>query len=160
MQSYELLREVFADANVKEIAANLGLSLSLIYKWAEPTTETGSGTINPMDRVEALIRSTRDERLVQWLCQKAGGFFIKNPKATWPHPLLLVPATNQIVQEFADLLAVIAKAANDNQVTPAEARDIRGRWEELKCVTEGFVQCCEQGNFAPIKQETPAYRAR
>jgi hypothetical protein len=160
MQSHELLRDVFADANVKEIASSLGLSLSLIYKWAEPTTETGSGTVNPLDRLEALIRATGDERLVQWLCQKAGGFFIKNPESMWPHPLLLVPATNQIVQEFADLLAVIAKAANDSQVTTPEARAIRSRWEDLKSVTEGFVQCCEQGNFTPLKSETPAVRPR
>lgn len=155
MQSHELLREVYANANVKQIAADLCLSLSLIYKWAEPTTDTGSGTVNPLDRIEGLIRATNDERIVQWLCQKAGGFFIRNPKATWPHPLFLVPATNQIVQEFADLLAVIAKAANDNQVTGTEARAIRARWEELKSVTEGFVHCCEQGNFAPIKAPMP-----
>ncbi|HEY1719126.1 MAG TPA: hypothetical protein VGH42_12640 [Verrucomicrobiae bacterium] len=62
---------------------------------------------------------------------RAGGFFIQNPKHT-PHPHQLIPATNQIVQEFADLLAVIATAAADNQITPAEAEQIRARWEELK----------------------------
>jgi len=154
MQSHELLREVYDDANVKQIAADLGLSLSLIYKWAEPIEETGSGTANPLDRVAALIRSTGDTRIVQWICQEAGGFFIRNPKGTWPHPLLLVPATNQIVQEFADLLAVIAKAANDNQISRTEAAAIRSRWEELKSVTEGFVRCCEGGNFTPLKQES------
>jgi hypothetical protein len=66
----------------------------------------------------------------------------------------LIPATNEIVQEFADLLAVIATAAADNQITTAEAKDIRGRWEELKSVTEGFVACCENGNFAPLKNRT------
>lgn len=151
MQSHELLREVYDQANVKQIAADLGLSLSLIYKWAEPAEEMGSGTANPLDRVAALIRSTGDTRIVQWICQEASGFFIRNPKGLWPHPLLLVPATNQIVQEFADLLAVIAKAANDNQVSRPEAAAIRSRWEELKSVTEGFVRCCEAGNFSPLK---------
>jgi len=41
-------------------------------------------------------------------CQRAGGFFIRNPEQNNPHPDYLIPATNQIVQEFADLLAVIA----------------------------------------------------
>ena len=63
------------------------------------------------------IQSTGDERLIQWLCQRAGGFFILNPKNA-PHPHFLIPATNQIVQEFADLLQVIAAAAADNQITP------------------------------------------
>lgn len=151
MQSHELLREVYDQANVKQIAADLGLSLSLIYKWAEPTEETGSGAANPLDRVAALIQSTSDTRIVQWICQQAGGFFIRNPKGIWPHPLLLVPATHLIVQEFADLLAVIAKAANDNQISRTEAAAIRSRWEELKSVTEGFVRCCEAGNFTPLK---------
>lgn len=153
MQSHELLREVYQKGNAKQIAAEMALSLSLIYKWAEPAEEAGSGAANPLDRIEALIRCTGDPRLVQWICERAGGFFIKNPKALWPHPLFLVPATNQIVQEFADLLSVIATAAGDNQITKAEAASIRARWEGLKSVTEGFVHCCEEGNFKSLKKE-------
>jgi hypothetical protein len=151
MQSHELLREVFEKATPKQVAADIGLSTSVIYKWAEaPKHEAGSGIDNPLDRIEALIQSTGDQRLVQWVCQRAGGFFILNPKNA-PHPHFLIPATNQIVQEFADLLAVIATAAADNQVTPAETKQIRARWEELKSVTEGFVECCEEGNFSTLK---------
>jgi len=101
--------------------------------------------------VEALFTSTGDHRLIQWLCQRAGGFFILNPRNT-PHPHHLIPATNQIVQEFADLLQVVAQATADNQITPAEATQIRARWEELKSVTEGFVAGCESGDFGPLKK--------
>jgi len=153
MQSHELLREVFDKATPKQVAADIGLSTSVIYKWAEaPRHEAGSGIDNPLDRIEALIQSTGDERLVQWICQRAGGFFIQNPKNA-PHPHFLIPATNQIVQEFADLLAVIATSAADNQITPAESKQIRARWEELKSVTEGFVECCEEGNFSALKKD-------
>jgi hypothetical protein len=151
MQSHELLRDVLQKSSVKQVAADLGLSLSMLYKWAEPDEGDGSGTVNPLDRVEALIRSTGDRRLAQWICERAGGFFIRNPGSHLPHPEYLIPATNEIVQEFADLLAVIAVAAADNQVTAAESRSIRARWEELKSVTEGFVACCEQGNFSALK---------
>jgi hypothetical protein len=65
----------------------------------------------------------------------------------------LIPATNEIVQEFADLLAVIASAAADNQITQKESQNIRARWEELKSVTESFVACCEEGNFLPLKEK-------
>jgi hypothetical protein len=155
MQSHELLREVLQKTSAKQVAADLGLSLSMIYKWAEPDEGDGSGTVNPLDRVEALIRSTNDLRLVQWICQRAGGFFIRNPKTTTPHPDYLIPATNEIVQEFADLLAVIAVAAADNQITPTEATTIRARWEELKTVTETFVACCEEGNFSALRARPP-----
>jgi hypothetical protein len=151
MQSYELLREVFKTKSPKQVAEDIGLSASVIYKWAEPPEHaSGSGIGNPLDRVEALLKSTGDERIVQWICQRANGFFIQNPKGI-PHPHYLIPATNQIVQEFADLLAVIAKAAHDNEVTSSEAKQIRARWEALKSVTEGFVAGCEQGDFDHIR---------
>ena len=153
MESHELLREIFEKKAPKEVSADLELSTSMIYKWAQPPSEEGPGIENPLDRVEALYQSTKDPRLVQWLCQRAGGFFIFNPKNT-PHPHFLIPATNEIVQEFADLLQVVSAAAADNQITRPEAEQIRARWEELKCVTEGFVACCEEGNFGPIKKES------
>ena len=157
MQSHELLREVFQKHSAKHIAAEMGLSLSMIYKWAEPPDPAaGSGAVNPLDRIDALQKCSSDPRVVQWICQRAGGFFIKNPRTHHPHPEYLIPATNEIIQEFADLLAVIANAVADNQITSDEAADIRGRWEELKSVTEGFVQCCEQGNFRQMKDSTAA----
>ena len=149
MQSHELLREVFEKKKPKEIAADLGLSSSMIYKWGEPNT-AGSGIGNPLDRGEALLKSTGDHRLVQWICERAGGFFILNPKKT-PHPHNVIPATNQIVQEFADLLHVIASATADENISPPEAGQIRARWEELKSVTEGFVAACEEGDFACLR---------
>ena len=158
MQSHELLREVIQKSSAKQIAADLNLSLSMIYKWAEPDEGDGSGAVNPLDRIEQLLSSTKDRRLVQWICERAGGFFILNPKTSKPHPDYLIPATNEIVQEFADLLAVIATAAADNQVTQREAEDIRGRWEELKSVTENFVACCEQGNFRALKEKAQGLR--
>jgi hypothetical protein len=149
MQSHELLREVFDKKGPKEISADLDLSTSMVYKWAQPSNhENGVG--NPLDRIEALIQSTGDQRIVQWICQRAGGFFILNPKNV-PHPHFLIPATNQIVQDFADLLAVVAHAAADNKITSPESEQIRARWEELKTVTEGFVAACESGDFDAIR---------
>jgi len=156
MQSHELLREVFQKVSAKQVAGELGLSLSMIYKWAEPPDNAaGSGTANPLDRIETLLRATDDSRIVQWICQRAGGFFIKNPRHHNPHPDFLIPATNEIVQEFADLLSVIAIAASDNHISKKEAQNIRARWEELKAVTESFVHCCEEGNFAPMHERPP-----
>ena len=154
MESHELLREVFQKVSPKQAAAEMGLSLSMIYKWAEPPDST-SGAANPLDRVTVLVRCSGDHSIVQWICHKAGGFYVKNPRASHPHPLLLVPAMNSVVQEFADLLSVMATAAADSQITGAESKSIRARWEELKSVTEEFVQCCEEGNFRDLKKAQP-----
>ena len=152
MQSYELLREVLKTTSAKQMAADLGLSLSLIYKWAEKPEgdATGSGA-NPLDRVDQLMQSSQDPRIIHWLCQRFGGFFIKNPRSHNAHPEYLIPATNEIVQDFADLLGVIASVAGDSRIDGTEAKTIRKRWEEVKSVTETFVACCENGNFAGIR---------
>lgn len=154
MKSHELLREVLKTTSAKQVAADMGLSLSLIYKWAEtPNEDLGTGAANPLDRVDQLIQSTQDPRVIHWICQRAGGFFVKNPKTHHSHPDFLIPATNQIVQEFADLLAVIAGAAGDNHIDASESKTIRKRWEDLKTVTETFVACCEQGNFSKLRDK-------
>lgn len=150
MQSHELLKEVLKKTSAKQISADMGLSLSLIYKWAEPPSDdAGSGANNPLDRIDQLLRITGDRRIAQWVCERAGGFFISNPHAK-PHPHSLIPATNDIVQEFADMLQVIATAAGDQHISKEEAKTIRQRWEELKSVTEGFVHAAEQGNFSEL----------
>ena len=80
-------------------------------------------------------------------------FFVASPEKEKVISQNLMPATNLIVQEFADLLSVVACAATDNHVNEAEAARIRKRWEKLKTVTETFVHCCENGNFAKIQEE-------
>jgi hypothetical protein len=120
---------------------------------------TGHGRHQPAQPCGPLIQCTEDPRIVHWICQRAGGFFIKNPKTHLSHPEFLIPATNEIVQEFADLLSVIAVAAADNQINATEAKTIRKRWEELKTVTENFVACCEEGNFVHLKSDAPAAKA-
>ena len=147
MQSHEVLKEVLKQTSAKQIAAEMNLSLSLIYKWAEPPTDdSGSGANNPLDRIGQLIRASNDPRIAQWVCEQADGFYIRNPHLL-QHTGQLIPLTNDIVQEFADMLATIAKSAADNTITKEEAKIIRRRWEELKTVTEGFVHAAEIGNF-------------
>jgi len=151
MQSHEVIREILKETPAKAIASEMGLSLSLVYKWAEvPENEYGSGTNNPLDRVGQLIRITQDPRIAQWVCEQARGFYIRNPESL-KDTKHLIPITNDIVQDFADMLATIAQAAGDNAISDEEARKIRQRWEDLKSVTEGFVHAAELGNFAPLK---------
>ena len=149
MQSYEVMRGVLKKTSAKQIAADMQLSLSLVYKWAEPTEE-GSGASSPLERVGQLIKISGDTRVAQWVCEQADGFFIRNPHNLPPNQKL-IPATNDIVQDFADMLANIAQASSDNVISKEEARTIRRRWEDLKSVTEGFVRAAESGNYGPPK---------
>jgi transposase len=126
MESYQVLKEAFESPNTspKEIASELGVSLSLIYKWAQPHTEQGSGSPNPLDRVDDLIRLTRHTGIVEWLCQRAGGYFVRNPKSPGSKRYQVVPATHTIVQQFAGLLDAVSRAAQDNSITAEESAEI------------------------------------
>jgi hypothetical protein len=150
MDSHEMLKAVLQKASAKQIAADMGLSLSLVYKWAEPSGD-GSGAFNPLDRIDQLLRATGDSRIAQWVCERAGGFFIRNPRVH-PQAQQLIPAMNQIVQEFAEMLHVIAAAASDSSISSAESKAIRARWEELKSVTEAFVREAEEGDFSSLSR--------
>jgi hypothetical protein len=154
MQSHEVMREVLQQTSAKQIASEMNLSLSLIYKWAEkPDADAASSSFSPLDRIDQLVQVTKDPRILNWLCARSGGFFVRNPRPTKDTPDFLMPATNEVVQEFADLLAVVASAAGDNQITKEEARKIRTRWEGLKRTTETFVTCCENGNFQSVQRK-------
>jgi hypothetical protein len=157
MQSHEVLRKALENANPKEVASEMGISLSLVYKWSQPADENGSGTTNPLDRMEQIYRVTKSDDLVQWLCRIAGGFFVKNPK---PDKVTddLVPATHLIVQRFAELLTAISTAAVDERVSPEEAKKIRNEWDDLKRFTEGFVRCCENGDFEGVTKTLKSER--
>jgi hypothetical protein len=148
MKSHELLRDVFNRAGIKQVADRMGLSSSLVYKWTETPGEGGSGSSNPLDRIESLIRSTEDSRIVEWICQEAGGFYVLNSKAAQLKSEELIPATNRLVQEFADMLSDIANAATDHTISAKEAEKIRDHWQRLKSAGEQFVLCCEKGTFS------------
>ncbi len=148
MHSHEIFKHILKKVSAKQVAGELGLSLSLVYKWAEPPKE-GSGAANPLDRIDSIIKLTGETSLAQWVCERAGGFFIRNPEPK-AHPYELIPATNNIVQEFADLLGVISTAVADGKITPDETERIRNRWEQLKSVTEGFVRAAEEGKLPPV----------
>jgi hypothetical protein len=152
MDAHEVMREVLKRTSAKQISADMGLSLSLIYKWAEPPeNDSGSGASSPLERVGHLVRITGDARIAQWVCEQAGGFYIRNTQ-DFPPGGPLIPVTNDIVQEFADMLATIATSASDSMITMDEAKKIRARWEELKSVTEGFVKAAEAGTFGGAKE--------
>ena len=65
MKSHEVIKETVEKLGAKKVASELGVSLSLLYKWSEPTDE--SGAANPLDRVAELCRVTGDPRPVSWL---------------------------------------------------------------------------------------------
>ena len=63
-----------------------------------------------------------------------------------------MPATSEIISQFGALLSEISRAAEDDSITNDESESIRNIWEQLKGYTEGFVTCCEEGDFEKIRR--------
>lgn len=152
MESYEVLRKVFEKVSPKAIAAEMGISLSLVYKWAEKPNADGSGSRNPLDRLVTLMELSQDEAIVEWLCQRAGGCFLRNPDSSCKQGFEVLPATHEIISQFSQMLSMISVAALDNSITSKEASEIRDSWDKLKSYAEGFVRCCEEGDFDQLRQ--------
>ena len=130
---------------MKEVATHLGLSSALLYKWCLPLP---SGAANPLDRISGLVRFLNDPRPLHWLCQEADGFFVWNPSTANTRKAPVLQATQQMLKEFSELLAVISESVSGDQcIDLDEARRIRGEWEDLKTLTESFVVACEKGSF-------------
>ena len=152
MESHQVLRNVFEKVSPKAIAAELGISLSLVYKWAEKPSDDGSGSRNPLDRLAKIMELSQDEAVVEWLCQQAGGCFLRNPDSSCQKGFEVLPATHEIISQFSQMLSMISLAALDNTITTKEASEIRDSWDRLKSYAEGFVRCCEEGDFDQLRK--------
>ena len=159
MESWQVLKEATDDVGIKAIAARLRVSAALVYKWCQDAPDEddpdASGARNPLDRVRTIYEMTRDPRIINWLCNIANGFFVKNPVVT--HGAggeeKLLGVTQGVVRDFGQLLGEISQSiANDGQITSTEADAIRQSWEKLKTEAECFVTACEKGLYGrPIK---------
>ena len=85
--------------------------------------------------------------MIDWVCEQAGGYFVRNPDSKEESNYDVMPATNEIVSQFSALLSEISEAAQDNAIAENESIRIRKVWNALKSFTEGFVKCCEDGDF-------------
>jgi len=149
MDSSEVLKETIQPKGVKSIAADMGLSTSLIYKWCQAnSTPEDSGADNPLDRLDRLMKLTDNKGIVQWICERSDGFFVMNPDVKDGSEQELFVATQGIVKEFSELLAIVSSSyAVDDHITKKEAIDVRKEWEDLKTAAESFVVACEQGFY-------------
>lgn len=156
MESHEVLKQAFEKTSPKALASDLGVSLSLVYKWGQEQSDIGSGSRNPLDRLLAIIKATDDKKILRWLCEECGGYFVTNPTSHCEKGFEVLPATSEILTQFSTMLNKISEAAQDQSIDGTEAADIRACWDILKGFTEGFVMCCEEGDFEKMEQEVKA----
>lgn len=137
MKSSEVVQLAVDEKGPKEVAAALGVSVSLLYKWGEGKTG------NPLDRTLDLVRATGSTAPLSWLCTQMEGSFLPRPAPANVDDTRLVSETQRMLKEFSDVLQAMTSAFLDGQVSAAEASLIRREWEELLPIAEGLVRACE-----------------
>jgi hypothetical protein len=160
MRSYEVIRTAVDEPGVKAVAAALKVSPALVYKWCEPPAEENdpdqSGARNPLDRVREMYQLTKDIRLIRWLCNEAGGFFVANPVPTTGRTIdqTIFTESRLMVRDFSELLDTVTESVEDDaHIDAGEADEIRQKWEDLKATVEKFVISCEKGYFHLKKKD-------
>ena len=143
MKSHEVVEAAVAQKGPKEVAAAMGVSLSLIYKWSEGKTG------NPLERALELIRATDSTAPLSWLCTQLGGSFLPRPDPAHIDETRLVAETQRMLKEFSDVLQAMTTAFLDGHVSKEEATLIRHEWEELLPIAEGLVRACERHASSP-----------
>ncbi len=152
MKSCEILKVAADTIGVKALAGKLNLSPALVYKWCQDSNKEdpdSSGARNPLDRLAEIVQATGDERVVNWLCHEAGGFFVHNPRAHGgDNETELLRRTQALVKEFSGLLSTVTSSIEDDgQIEDREADLIRRKWETLKSTAESFVVAGETGCY-------------
>ncbi|MDY7010217.1 MAG: phage regulatory CII family protein [Planctomycetota bacterium] len=154
MDSHQVLQKAIEKVGAKKVAGDMNISPSLVYKWCQPSA-TGDSTIepsgarNPLDRLVALLESTNDTDVVQWLCEQAGGFFVHDPEVSDRRiDVEYIANTQRIIEDFSRLLRALSDAiTDDGEVDENESQKIRTQWQRLKRYGEAFVCACERGMF-------------
>jgi len=161
MKSYDIIRAAVDEPGVKAVAAALKVSPALVYKWCEPPADDAdpdqSGAKNPLDRVREMYLLTKDIKLIRWLCNEAGGFFVANPVPDAQHGVdqNIFNETRSMVREFSELLEAVTESVEDDSVIDTEEADeIRQKWEDLKSCVERFVVSSEKGFYRLRRKPT------
>lgn len=149
MKSHEVLKLVVSEKGAKQVAPEVQVSRSLLYKWCQSHEDPdASGAANPLDRLLRLMEFTDDDRPLEWLCKARGGFYVPNPTSGQSEGGAVLEATQKLLADFSDLLSEVSSSySNDAQIDTEEARRIREEWEDLKSFAECFVTECESGLY-------------
>lgn len=151
MQSHEAIQKPINGKTLAH-AKRLGVSLSLVSKWQEPSTEfDDSGAYNPLDRIETIMEGSRAEgngperylAPLHYLAMKFHQIVFSAP-APGKELSELHKELSRITKEFGDLLSVSGEKFSDGEVCSRDARTIRQEVYELQTALSAFLAKVEE----------------
>ena len=124
------------------MAAELGVSVSLLHKWQEGVEHQ----VTPAERLALLTRVTRDQRLLEWLCAEADGFFVRNGPVQVSPAVDLPAESNAVLRDLGQVQMALAESLAQPE-SAARAAVLRRHWQALKSRMERLVRTLERGQF-------------
>jgi hypothetical protein len=153
MDSHDIIKQLLTEVSAKQVADQLGVSLSLVYKWAESPL-LGSGTSNPLDRAETLIRLSTDKLALRWICERMGGYF-----APVPAPGADAAAsTGKAIAELGTVIGELCRLLEKGKHSHTSTRGLRTHWERAKSLMEGYILAAEKEMSANLPPPEKANR--
>jgi len=134
VESWRIVKHVFGDkktllSSTSVLPGELGISKSSVQKWQQPPQDGQAGTANPFDHIEQLTKATGRLDLIRWLCELCGG---ELRSARSAHPAANDKLWPRICWELIELEYAASRALLDQDVTPAEAKNLRREWDDVR----------------------------
>lgn len=153
MKSHEAMDRCIGRHRVP-VAKALYKSTALISKWMEPSSDfTDSGTLNPLDRLETIIKTAlhekqgRDDALapVLYLASKFGLTVITLPE-TNPHLQDIIKESHKAIKEFGEYIAAFSAAIEDGKISALERREIELEGHQaIQAILSVIQMSCDRG---------------
>lgn len=137
MNAQALLQDIYQQVGIKQLAAQLGVSTSLLYKWLG---QGDSHRMNPVDRVAQLFRVTQDRRLVDMVCRLAGGHFVAEPPVQRRRASRRPELSCRVMRELAQLQAAVAERLPARDWSPAQTAAALELWDALRSDMEPLLR--------------------
>ncbi len=136
MESHEAVR-LLVGGDAVAMAKRLGLSVSLIHKWCEPSADfSDSGAYNPLDRICAMIleagrlgKSAHEVYAPLRYLADGHGVFIPLPQKDCSCEQISLQAS-RVMKEVGEALTAAGQALQDVKLTPNDRRQILKEMDE------------------------------
>jgi len=126
MEAHEIVRLVARKLGNKHLAAEMKVSPKLFQKWTQPVGPAHDGRVNPAERVLQITQITGDPRVLEWICEQAGGRFVRGRE-------LRALACAECERRIAELKAVMKIEAGGKVTGNAGGSRCRYRRRDGRC---------------------------
>lgn len=129
MNTAELLKRSLS-VNAKYLSAELNITERTVHKWLSGEQR------NPIDRLQIIMDNCESTGVLDYLCHRFGGYFIKHNIDEENSPAVCAEAC----REFGELISVIGDSLKDGNIDLSEFYKIKKEWNDLQSIIEGFLK--------------------